>query len=93
MVRILSNSKKPGGVLIGAGTAYRKADACEDERYGISRPEDRSSVEEGRPTWRDSLTACHAMKADIRPPTTADVQGRRRPYPGHFRDTRCRRRV
>src|SRR5271170_869382 len=39
-----------------------------------------------RPTWLDSLTACHAMS----PPTAADVQDRRRPYPGHFRDTNCR---
>src|SRR5271154_4666910 len=39
-----------------------------------------------RPTWLDSLTACHAMS----PPTAADVQDRRRPYPGHFRDTICR---
>jgi hypothetical protein len=36
-----------------------------------------------RPTWLDSLTACHAMIADIGPPTAADVQDRRRPYPGH----------
>lgn len=30
-----------------------------------------------RPTWRDSLTARLAMKAEIGPPTAADVQDRR----------------